>query len=157
MGVGCLRWIFWETRSKTKYNSWIYTADFLGILLPDPCYAQNLTLILYLWNTGLSAPEAVHECVSSCQGLTDWQEIIVLVSLVCRKKLLLIPTGKVIFSAVWRSKKPDFLQIIYGAVQGEVKREVQVPRGVERVGPPQWEAAGVAVQKHDPENSHPHG
>lgn len=49
------------------------------------------------------------------------------------------------------------MQITYGAVQGDVKREVQVPGGVERAWPPQWEAAGVAIQKSDARNSHPHG
>lgn len=39
------------------------------------------------------------------------------------------------------------MQIIHGAVQAKVKREVQVPRGVEPAWPPQWEAAGVAIQK----------
>lgn len=49
------------------------------------------------------------------------------------------------------------MQIIRRAVQGEAKREVQVPGGVEPAWLPQWEAAGAAIQKADPGNSHPHG
>lgn len=45
------------------------------------------------------------------------------------------------------------MQIIHGALQGEVKREVQVPGGVEPAWPPQWQAAGVVIQKSDPGNS----